>query len=389
MARQAKGKKKTSKKEHFQLKEGDRLAQEEAPNIAGRGILLEGAVKSSDPNGVIIAQGGDAHGFALILDKGHLCYLTCVNGKVSKIRTGSPLSGFNFKFRCEMTKLGNVTLQVNGRQVAKGKVLPLKTMPIDGLAVSSDPGGTVGDYDADHPLDGNIQMTLQLLPPVAKNSGKPSSTQSPKQGKSRGPLSPIEDEPGLPRVLLIGDSISIGYTLPVRNLLKGKANIHRPPTNCASTKHGLAGIDEWLGEGKWDVIHFNWGLHDLKYMGPNGENLADPKNPANSQQVPIRQYSENLAKLVKRLKQTGAKLIWRNTTPVPEGAKGRVVGDAMKYNAAAALVMSENGIITNDLYRFSKARWNQIGRKANVHFTTEGSLALAGQVAESILDQLK
>ena len=32
-------------------------------------------------------------------------------------------------------------------------------------------------------------------------------------------------------------------------------------------------IDAWIGKKKWDVIHFNWGLHDLKYMGPNGENL--------------------------------------------------------------------------------------------------------------------
>ena len=48
----------------------------------------------------------------------------------------------------------------------------------------------------------------------------------------KGPFKQIEDVKGLPRVLLIGDSISIGYTLPVRNLLYGKANVHRPPVNC-------------------------------------------------------------------------------------------------------------------------------------------------------------
>lgn len=41
----------------------------------------------------------------------------------------------------------------------------------------------------------------------------------------------IKDAPGLPRVLLIGDSISIGYTEPVRMELAGKANVHRIPTN--------------------------------------------------------------------------------------------------------------------------------------------------------------
>ena len=42
------------------------------------------------------------------------------------------------------------------------------------------------------------------------------------------PFEPIQDNPALPRVLLIGDSISIGYTLPVRELLDGRANLHRP-----------------------------------------------------------------------------------------------------------------------------------------------------------------
>ena len=86
----------------------------------------------------------------------------------------------------------------------------------------------------------------------------------------------VEDVAGLSRILLIGDSISIGYTVPVREALKGKVNVHRPKANCGPTSTALKSIDAWLGDGKWDVIHFNWGLHDLKYMGPNGENLGDP-----------------------------------------------------------------------------------------------------------------
>ena len=124
----------------------------------------------------------------------------------------------------------------------------------------------------------------------------------------------------------------MGYTLQVRELLKGKANVHRPPTKCGPTIKGLAALDDWLkvgGQGKkWDVIHFNWGLHDLKYMGPNGKNLADPKAKTSRKQVPPVEYEKNLRELVKRLKKTGARLIWRNTTPVPEGARGRVPGDS-------------------------------------------------------------
>ena len=82
--------------------------------------------------------------------------------------------------------------------------------------------------------------------------------------KKKGPFAPIKDDPKLPRVLLVGDSISIGYTLPTRDFLKGKANLHRIPTNGGPTTRGLANIDAWLGKSKWDIIHFNWGLHDLK-----------------------------------------------------------------------------------------------------------------------------
>ena len=72
--------------------------------------------------------------------------------------------------------------------------------------------------------------------------------------KKTGALVPVTDDPKLPRVLLIGDSISIGYTLPTREFLKGKANLHRIPANGGPTTRGLASIDAWIGESKWDNI---------------------------------------------------------------------------------------------------------------------------------------
>ena len=116
--------------------------------------------------------------------------------------------------------------------------------------------------------------------------------------QSDKPMSPVTDVEGLPRVLLIGDSISIGYTVDVRAMLKGKANVHRPLTNCGPTTTGLQKLDEWLETGgkgkKWDIIHFNWGLHDLKYMGPDGKNLADPKAKTSKPQVSQADYEKNL-----------------------------------------------------------------------------------------------
>ena len=143
-------------------------------------------------------------------------------------------------------------------------------------------------------------------------------------------------------------------------------------------------MDKWLGDGKWDVIHFNWGLHDLKYLGPDGKNLADPQAAGSRQQVPIDEYEANLRKLVARLKKTDATLIWRSTTPVPEGAKGRAVGDSVKYNAVAKAIMAEHDIAIDDQYSFALDNLKKIQLPANVHFSKDGSRELAKQAVTSI-----
>ncbi len=61
-------------------------------------------------------------------------------------------------------------------------------------------------------------------------------------------------------VLMIGDSISIGYTPVVRELLVDLADVHRIPDNGGATTLGLALLDEWLGDRRWDAVHFNFGL---------------------------------------------------------------------------------------------------------------------------------
>ena len=211
------------------------------------------------------------------------------------------------------------------------------------------------------------------------------------KGKAKAPRAPnpamakIEDVAGLPRVLLIGDSISIGYTLPVRELLKGKANVHRIPTNGGPTTNGLKGLTGWLGDAKWDVIHFNWGLHDLKYIQEDASKRADPKAPGSHPQVPLAEYEKNLATLVAQLKTTGAKLIWCSTTPVTAGSEGRVEGDEKMYNEAAARVMTAAGIPTDDLCAHASAKIKDIqSSPGNVHYTPDGSKYLAEKVAAEI-----
>ena len=202
------------------------------------------------------------------------------------------------------------------------------------------------------------------------------------------PMTPIEEIKGLPHVLIIGDSISIGYTLPTRALLQGKVNLHRIPTNGGPTIKGLTEIDKRLGKRKWDLIHFNWGLHDLKYMGKDGTNLV-PKEKGGVVQVPLADYEKNLEKLVVRMKKSAKQLVWRNTTPIPPGSRARYVGDSIKYNQAAARVMKKLKIPTLDLFNPSMKNMKEWMKKADVHYYPNGSQSLAEIVAKDILKRLK
>lgn len=201
----------------------------------------------------------------------------------------------------------------------------------------------------------------------------------------RPALEPVPEQAGLPRVLLIGDSISIGYTRAVRRELAGRANVVRPNENCGPTAFGLIRIDEWLGAGPWAVIHFNFGLHDLKYLDAEG-NYIVPK-AGDAPLASPEQYAANLRRLVARLQRTGAKLVFATTTPVPEGTGTRIAGSERAYNDAALAVMREAGVPIDDLWAFTSAH-PALQKPQNVHFTPEGDEALARVVTAAIVSHL-
>ena len=209
---------------------------------------------------------------------------------------------------------------------------------------------------------------------------------------NKKPVWAFTPNPSLPNVLILGDSISIGYTLQVRELLKGKANVFRPVSangasavNCQGTTIGAEQIDQWLAGPKWSVIHFNWGLHDLKHVtkagtSQNSNSAADPV------QATIEEYSQNLEGIIGKLRTTGAQLIFATTTPVAPGTTSplREVDAPARYNAAALKVMKAHGITVNDLFAVCEPRLEELQLPRNVHFKPEGSTALARQVATTI-----
>jgi acyl-CoA thioesterase-1 len=193
----------------------------------------------------------------------------------------------------------------------------------------------------------------------------------------------VQEDPALPRVLLIGDSISVGYTTRTQEALKDKVNVWRVPINGGSTQVGLENLEQWLAwRDKWDVIHFNFGLHDLSREVDGRADVAGPNR------IPVEEYAANLETIVLRLKQTGAELVWATTTPVPEGAPGRVPGDEKLYNEAAAKVMQKHGVRINDLNAFITPHLAMAQPPADVHFKDEGNDLFAPHIAGVILEAL-
>jgi lysophospholipase L1-like esterase len=180
----------------------------------------------------------------------------------------------------------------------------------------------------------------------------------------------VKDDPNLPRVLIIGDSISRGYTTPVRHALKGKVNLHRAPANCGKLAYGIKNLDIWLGDksNKWDVITFNFGIHDRK--------------------TPDSSYTNELKALTMKLQATGAKLIWVNTTPVPKGAAEYVEDNSERVNKLASEIMTELNIPIVDLYSKAKAVPSEHKIANNCHFRDGGYVLLGAEVSANILSVL-
>jgi len=207
------------------------------------------------------------------------------------------------------------------------------------------------------------------------------------------------DDSKLPRVLVIGDSISMNYHESAKAALAGVANYHRNEGNCFSTVHGVLNMELWLGNYhekglQWDVIQFNHGLHDLKQA------YDAASETFGEYAVPLEEYKANLQKEIAILRRTGAKLIWCSTTPVPNSNKGtyaRRKGESEVFNQAAMEVMRKHpDIIVNDLYQVvnSSPVFDNWRKGIDVHFYQEIEQktlgdAVAGAVRKALEKPLK
>ena len=188
------------------------------------------------------------------------------------------------------------------------------------------------------------------------------------------------------RVVLIGDSIRIGYQAAVERELTGLAEVWGPSENGGTSENVLAHLDEWVIARRPDVVHLNCGLHDLKIERGQDERA-----------VPLPRYRANLETIFRRIRnETDAVIIWATTTPVNERWHrekkdfDRLESDVAAYNQAAAEVANRMDTPIDDLYAVVMEHGRDtVLSPDGVHYSEAGYDLLGRAVAEAIRVQLE
>jgi lysophospholipase L1-like esterase len=193
-----------------------------------------------------------------------------------------------------------------------------------------------------------------------------------------------------PKILIIGDSISIGYTPFVKEYFLEKAIVSRNKGNAQHTGTGLKNIEAWIGEEQWDIVQFNWGLWDLCYRHPDSKEYGNRDKINGKPEYTIQEYASNLDTIVSLIKKkTNAKLIFVATTNVPKNEPGRHQNEVRKYNDAAKKIMKKHGVLVNDIYKASIKIHKNFGLGANdVHYNKEGYEKLGKLITDFLEKQL-
>ena len=160
----------------------------------------------------------------------------------------------------------------------------------------------------------------------------------------------------LPRVLIIGDRVYQQPANEVKKELKAKVDVvyaTLAPDEVRNSETLLQDLDRLLGDGPWDLIHFNVGLGDLVYRAPGMKSFRVlPRQVGGVRCTSVEQYEKNLRQLCDRLLATEARVVWASTTPIRHSSTNVFeLGSEITYNKAAKRVMAEKKVPVNDMYQ--------------------------------------
>ena len=143
------------KQKRFQLAAAADLDRSEAPFVEKRPFHLTADVVI-EGDGVIVAQGGVTHGWALYVQDGKLHFAATREGQRDVLSATQTVSG-KAKISCRLQKNGEVNVAVGDNDLVSGTVAGLiLQQPLDGLQVGQDTGGNVGQYQSPFPFSGSV-----------------------------------------------------------------------------------------------------------------------------------------------------------------------------------------------------------------------------------------
>ena len=186
-------------------------------------------------------------------------------------------------------------------------------------------------------------------------------------------------------LLLIGDSIRMGYDKSVKRTLEGKANVIFPTDNCRFAAYLLRKFHEYLSDIKGediDVVHWNAGLWDCLRLFEE-----DPHTP-------IDVYAYYIERVCVRIKKIcpNAKVIFATSTKVLSEKMDkdfkRYNEEIEKYNEVAIKTVKKYGFKINDLYSLSVALPEEAHSDAVHYYTSAGTEAFTNQVLSYVVPAL-
>ena len=188
------------------------------------------------------------------------------------------------------------------------------------------------------------------------------------------------------KIILIGDSIRMGYDKYVKDALKDEAEVFYPSENCRFAQYVLRTVCDWQKDEKWgndaDLVHWNAGLWDtLRLFGD------DPLTPP-------EMYGEMIRRVDKRLRFLfpNAKMVFATSTRVQEHRFGkdfkRYNKDVEEYNRIAIDVLKDTDTVINDLYSFTKSLPEEYYSDMTHLYTPDGTNAMTNKVLDVICDEL-
>ena len=208
----------------------------------------------------------------------------------------------------------------------------------------------------------------------------------------------------LPDVLILGDSISLGYTGMVKAKLKGVANVSRPACNCGPSQFYLSSMKGWVGTNRWDVIHVNFGIWDNHYLkgASNGMGLYWGREVTNALppiargtairdlgfriRTPAKEYEKNMRTILGYLKTRADRVVFGLTTPLQAWQGDDRCGRIRVYNEIATAVCEDLNVEVDDLYAVAERNLDK--QSDGVHYHPAGYEALAESVVRSVTNAL-